>query len=139
MRHVLHSIRLTWFLMFVAGFALHGCGGPAETPKAKVSGTVTLDDKPLADGEITFETRAAGVREVLPIKDGKFEGEVQIGERRVEIGAYREAKAATDMYGSDAPITKENYIPARYNTETKEKATVTAAGPNSFDFKVTSK
>jgi len=116
-----------------------GCGGGAATrPKTKVSGTVTLDDKPLAEGEIAFTKTAEGVADSLPIKDGKFEGDVSLGERKVEIRAFKEVaqQGAEGMYKDQPMSSKENYLPAKYNSESTFKETV-AAGKK-FDFKVTS-
>jgi hypothetical protein len=44
----LNWVCLGFFLMVA------GCGGPSYGPKVKLSGTVTLDDKPLANASITF-------------------------------------------------------------------------------------
>jgi hypothetical protein len=120
---------------------LAGCGEslPEGKPRAAISGTVTVDDKPLADGVVAFISQAEGVNDTLPVTDGKFSGEVTAGERRVEIVGYKEAEAqAAGGYTppGGATTSKENYLPAKYNTESTMKETV-AAG-KTFDFKVTS-
>jgi hypothetical protein len=129
---------LGWLLL-LAVLTMLGCQSKSEPPKAEVSGNVTLDGKPMAEGDITFVTVAEGVRETLPVKDGKFTGMVQIGERQVEIRGYRQSQAATAMYGPGAEPSMENYLPERYNAKTTLKASVTPEGPNTFDFKVTEK
>jgi hypothetical protein len=129
-------------LLLLATAALFGCG-PAE-PKARpttdVSGSVTLDGQPLADGEIFFVNVAEGVNESLPIAGGKFSGKASPGSRKVEIRAYKDAapsKEAAEMYGADAQGSKEQFLPAKYNSETTLTADVKEGGPP-LDFAVTS-
>jgi hypothetical protein len=112
--------------------------------KTTVSGTVTLDGNPMPEGEILF-AGPGEVPQVLDIKNGSFEGQVTVGTKRVEIRAYRQvqAVAAGGMYkGEEVPgggSSKENYLPARFNSESELTAEVTASGPNKFSFPVTSK
>jgi predicted small lipoprotein YifL len=124
------------------GATMVGCGSdaPAERPRADVSGNVTLDGSPLPDGEITFVKVAEGVNDPVPIVNGKYAGKASVGDRKVEIRAYREVKANTDMYGADAPVSKENFLPEKFNVKTELKdVTISKDGPNNFDFEVTSK
>ncbi len=105
-----------------------------------VSGTVTLDGAPLADGDIHFLTRETAALDVIPIKDGKFEGRAKAGKRRLETKAYREEQPAAGeptMPGADQP-TRVNYIPKQYNTESKLTEEVTPDGPNQFTFELES-
>jgi hypothetical protein len=129
------------FLVAMACLLPAGCGpaGPKERPTAPVSGTVTLDGQPLADGEIYFVKADEGINEILPIKDGKFSGKASLGDRKVEIRSYKEVKANTEMYGADAPVTKQDVIPAKYNAESTLKATIAAGGSTPLEFAVTSK
>ena len=139
MRRCVQTILACSLLVGLA--SLVGCGPdmPADRPKAEVSGTVTFDGAPLPEGEITFSKVAEGVGDTLPIKDGKFLGQVSVGDRKVEIRAYRESKAATSMYGDDAPVSKENYLPAKYHTDSTFKADIPAAGAKDLTFAVTAK
>lgn len=107
-------------------------------PTFPVRGEVTLDGEPLADGEIAFVKVSEGIRDMLPIKDGKFQGEVLPGDRKVEIRAYRLEKAGVEMYGDDAPETRVNYIPKKYNDQSDFTATITESGPNELQFAITS-
>ncbi|MGO8747001.1 MAG: hypothetical protein ACLQNE_13520 [Thermoguttaceae bacterium] len=135
--------------VLAACLAVYGCGTKENANAVKrypVSGTATFDNQPLADGQIYFKTVATGSLDIVPIKDGKFKGDVEAGNRRVEISAYREGKpseAAVKMYGDKAAQmagnTKENYIPAKYNTGSKLTAEVKTSGPNEFKFDLTSK
>ena len=96
-----------------------------------MSGTVTLNGMPLVEGKINFVSPAEGSVDSLDIKDGKFAGRVEIGERRVEIQAYRVEKVDKDGMQSEAQIS---LIPPTYNVDSQLSAKVDASGPNSFTF-----
>ncbi|MCU0878257.1 MAG: hypothetical protein MUF06_10775 [Pirellulaceae bacterium] len=126
-----------WVLIALSLFAA-GCGSsPPELKKAPVKGTVQLDSKPMTEGEISF----AIVGEppvVIPVVNGAYTGEAPVGPTRVEVRAYRQGTPVMmgdQQFGGD----KENYLPAQYNLQTTLKADVSAAGPNEFNFEVTSK
>lgn len=125
--------------------AMCGCGGKAGVKKYAVAGAVTIDGQPLAEGEVYFRTVESATIDAVPIKAGRFQGEAQAGSRRVEIVALRSVPpdpAAVAMYGDKAKelgAGRENYIPAKYNTESKLTAEVKPGGPNEFTFEVTSK
>ena len=124
----------------VAALVPAGC-----TPKADktitVSGTVNLDGQPMKDGEISFLGSDGGAPAVLPVRNGSFKGPVKPGKKRVEIRAYRDARADAGggMYkGQPVPgaSTKENYLPPRFNDATQLSAEVAENGtlsPNTFD------
>jgi hypothetical protein len=113
-----------------------GCGprGPVMVP---VSGTVTLDDAPMSEGVIYFKTIIEGSVDEMPIKDGKFEGKVEVGDRRVEICKYG-LGPPIKMGNAELPNRIET-LPARYNLESELKESVTEDGPNEFKFEVKSK
>lgn len=100
----------------IAGFT--GCGGGvADAPaRTSVSGTVTLDGKPLSTGEIKFvPVDGKGTTDAGFIKDGKFTVQVAAGERKVEISSQQELP-------TKAPDGLPNYgnvIPKEYNNESK--------------------
>ncbi|WDI39740.1 hypothetical protein [Bremerella sp. P1] len=113
-----------------------GCTAQSNEPqRLPVSGSVSLDGKPLDKGVIYFKTVSKGSVDALDIVAGKFSGEVEPGERRVEISAFRTASGGTP--GMDAG--EVNYIPAKYNNKSTLKANVTQGQANEFDFAVTSK
>jgi len=138
-------VRQCWcFCLVVLCFAPCGCqpSSPHKEETYPVSGTVTLDGEPLAEGDIHFITKETASLDVLPIQGGRFEGQAKAGKRRVEIKAYRTEKPAETsgqptMPGADQP-TRVNYIPARYNTESTLTADVTETGPNQFTFELES-
>jgi len=130
--------RLTQGMLLAACVALSGGGANTrpEPERFPVHGTVTLDGKPLAEGQIYFKTIATGAIDSIDIKDGKFTGTAQPGERRVEICAYQTIQAP-----SNDPMntqTQKNLVAARYNVESKLTAKVATDGPNEFAFQVTS-
>jgi hypothetical protein len=119
-------------LAFAAG---PGCG-PSPPPHVPVSGTVTVDGKPLGEGYMYFKTIELGTLDRLEVNGGKFDGKVQVGKRLVEVFADRMKRTVIDGKEIDVP---ENYIDPAYNTETKLTADVMAAGPNQFSFDVKKK
>jgi hypothetical protein len=114
-----------------------GCGSSMPALKnAPVKGTVQLDGKPMTEGEVSFGI-AGEVPIIIPVVNGAYVGEAVQGANRVEVRAYRQGTPVMmgdQQFGGD----KENYIPAKYNLQSTLKADVTAAGPNEFNFEVTS-
>ena len=130
-------VRRSMFLVVVLTLAAFvGCGGGAKTKAIAVSGTVTVDGQPLADGVVYFKTVQTGVFETFPVKDGEFKGEALEGERRVEISSFR--IKIVDPEGMKSEV-KENLIPAKYNVDSTFKETVTRSGPNKFKFELFTK
>jgi hypothetical protein len=130
--------------VYLAGLAFAvvwtvGCGnsGRKELPAVAVMGTVTLDNKPMREGEISLEVVGEAAPVILPVKDGAFSGEVKIGKNRVEVFSYKQGPPLSTE--PDGPPTRVNIIPDRYNGHTRFEANVTAEGPNEFKFPVTSR
>ena len=117
-------------LAFVGG-CLERERGPELFP---VSGTVTLDGKPLVEGTVYFNTVQSGAIDTLPVKDGQFAGKAIAGSRRVEVVAYRLIPVPGEMGGE----VQESLIAERYNTQSKLTAVVSPTGPNEFKFEVES-
>lgn len=114
--------------------AFIGCSvGDGKIP---VSGVVTFDGAPMPDGYVTFTPAEGGTPEAAPIAAGKFELGVKPGAHRVEI-------EASHFVGEKNPIMglqpREQYVPARYNSETTLTSEVTADGENAFTYDLTSK
>jgi len=141
------KLALRFLGVVLAAFALAGgcsSGGRPAEKTYPVSGNVTLDGQPLAEGEIIFKDPAKGEVHLGPIKDGKFQLQATAGPKRVEIYAYKMEldPVAREMYGEEAQPAKVNYIPARYNTESTLTANVEAStdpGRNSFRFELMTK
>src|ERR1700733_7723987 len=104
--------RVGWCLL---ALILAGCGPKTPVP-VPVKGTVTLDGNPLPEGRISFITPGQ-VPEMLDVKDGRFEGKVKPGKKRVEVGAYRPTRIPDHIPASMRAMMKdgkENYLPPRY-------------------------
>ena len=115
-----------------------GCG-PREVAPVSIRGVVTLDGKPLPDGQISFITLGK-VPNVIPIMDGRFEGKVPPGAKRVEIAAYCPAEIPPDQLGGP-PITgtmMKNYLPVRYHAQSTLAATI-GDTPMDLEFSLTLK
>lgn len=125
-------------LLLVALALATGCGsgGRVEAKKYPVTGTVTLDGQPLADGMIYFKDIAAGASDSAEIKAGQFTGQAEAGQRRVEIFAYR--TEASDM-GGTVTETKINTLPPRFNSASTLSEEVKTDTTNTYKFDVTSR
>ena len=108
---------------------------PPSDPTTAVTGTVTLDGKPLEEGRIVFiETDSEPRREYLAmIVNGLFEATAPPGTRRVEIRAYEKPETPTAEAGTYPQI-----LPARYNEDSELSAELKADGPNELKFELTS-
>jgi hypothetical protein len=131
---MLGKVAGAWLLSVAVG--LSGCGrkGPVMVP---VSGTVTLDGKPLPDGMIYFKRPLEGSVDQLAIQDGKFAGKVEVGDRRVEVSRY--GLGTPIKIGKAELPNKIETLPACYNQESTLTATLTESGPNQFSFVLESK
>ena len=113
--------------------AVAGCRR-ASDPRVPVSGTITLDGKPLTMGFITFVSPTEGVFESMEIKDGGFKGLARPGSRQVDISAFREDPR---QFRSSKPdeMPPMNFLPAKYSGASSElTADVSEKGPNTFTF-----
>jgi len=109
-----------WALVSAAvAITLTGCG-PAGPRKIKISGTVTLDGSPLAEGNVVFipldpALGAAGGA----IAAGGFTVETYPGPHRIEV--YADKKESRPIGPDDPPelgFTLTSLIPERYNKKT---------------------
>jgi hypothetical protein len=104
-------------------------------PAAPVKGTVTLDGKPMPEGEIILSL--GETPSVLVIKDGAFAGTALTGSNHVEIRAFKVGPPLSTDPNKEP--TKVNFIPSRYNVSSTLTADVTTGGTNEFKFDVTSR
>jgi hypothetical protein len=103
--------------------------GPRTYP---VSGTVTLDGQPLAEGDILFLPLDPALGpDAGQIRDGKFTFQAKAGPKRVAIRASRPSRIPTAM--GETTIWK-NYLPSRYNSQTTLQAEVSPQGNNDFTY-----
>ena len=127
-----------YLAVLIGALFLPGCS--RKTPTYPVSGTVTIDGKPIPDGSISFlDPQNALGPDGGTIKDGKYEFKAKPGLKKVEIRASRVGKYPPGQAGAmgeaEGPI---EYIPERYRKNTELKAEVTATGPNQFEFQLKS-
>jgi len=124
---------LNLFSFLVIGLTL-GCGGSnsrisiEETP---VKGSVTVDGKALAEGEIYFIVSGYAPN-IIPIANGEYAGKAKVGSNRIEIRSWKEGPPlSTD---TTKQPTKVNTIPSDYNDSSKLTAEVQSKGENNFKF-----
>jgi len=131
-------IRACCFPLFCLTMLVIGCqeSAPSLPPTVPVKGTVNLDGKVMAEGEIVFAMPGQpGI--YLPVANGTYAGDANIGKNKVEIRAFKANNAKSGL-ASDVG-TKMNYLPAQYNTNSKLEANVIQSGANEFKFDVKSK
>ena len=122
---------------------LLGCTGapkPNIAAKVDVAGSVQFDGKPMseAEGEISFSI-VGQAPVILPIKNGKFEGKGPVGDARVEVRAWRKGEPVMMDGKPVGDPVRENYIPAKFNTESTMTAKIGASGAKDLKFEVESK
>jgi hypothetical protein len=135
-----------------------GDGGGDDLPREPISGTVSYDGKPLANGTIQFQPASAaeGMAAGGMVVDGRFdvprkEGPVP-GKYMVQIDSIDEtvtvpvpdpeqpaSPGEVAMPGElkIAPpkkMMKKRLIPPKYNSQTELTAEVKAGGPNTYKF-----
>lgn len=120
---------------------LVGCS--EETiPTAQISGTVTLDDKPLVDAEINFlGTNYAGITKTDA--QGAFTLKAQIGKNIVYLSKYEgevDPTLTIGMEGKNAKFLPKQLVPAKYTTDKSEiKHEVPKDGQSGIVFRLSSK
>ncbi|QEG40642.1 hypothetical protein [Roseimaritima ulvae] len=96
-----------------------GCT-PAGPPTTPVEGTVSLDGTPLTNGYVMFRDKSGDKPSAAgQIADGKYQVDVQPGQKTVEITSTRDVPGKFDMSnpGQKVQLT-EQFVPSQYNTET---------------------
>jgi hypothetical protein len=131
-------------LSTVAFTAIFGCGGQ---PRSSVSGKVTLDDQPVAAGQIVFEPQGAGRVGIAQISEGIYtmpagQGPTA-GKYVVRITANRPTgRKATAGRGGDSKTQVDQYeqfIPVKYNELSELMTEVGEEGQIVRDFALKSK
>jgi hypothetical protein len=114
-------------------YGVAGCSqGPTYYP---VSGTVTLDGKPLEHGDIFF-VDISGRYGPDPgrIEDGRFQFKAKAGKKRVQISASKIFVGGAKGAGGE-PVPEE-FLAPEYNAQSKLTGEVKPEGPNEFEFKL---
>lgn len=130
----------TLLLTACLAVGLVGCGQDSGPALANVTGTVTLDGKPLPDAAVTFYPADGGrPSQGFTDESGKYtlrftgtkEGAV-VGQNTVQV------EVGLPMGESEAPpASKLPQLPAKYNKKTELTAEV-KRGSNTIDFDLTS-
>jgi hypothetical protein len=123
-----------------------GCGGDG-LPRQGVSGSVSVDGKPLKSGSITFvptepDTPTQGGATVvdgsysIPSAQGLVPGKYKVVLSSGEGTAEKKVDSTNDMPGMP-PVPAKEVIPSQYGAQSVLEAGVTAGGKNQFDFNLT--
>jgi hypothetical protein len=116
-----------------------GCGGP---PRAKVSGTVTLDGQPVESGTISFyPTANSGPTAGGGIENGRYTLEASPGEMTVVISANKVVGKHKMFDTKDSPVVDKvaEVIPERYNKTSELKVTLKPGVNDEVNFELTTK
>lgn len=138
-----HSFGMTCLAVILTG-ALAGCGGSSDLPDlVPVSGTVTLDGKPLEGASVFFELQddVEGKKSSFGQTDssGKYEltfgggTGARPGKHLVKIS--KQESAGGDAEGSGASEVKQ-LVPEKYNNKSELTVEVSAdSAEHNFDLK----
>jgi hypothetical protein len=128
--------------------SLAGCGGDGDDglPRVAVSGSVTLDGKPLASGAISFMPESQG--QVNPVSVGAVisRGSYTIpreqgptpGKYRVGIISVEDGPPPPEVPGLPPRVAARQLLPERYNSRSTLTAEVKAAGASQLDYALSS-
>ena len=147
---ILHHWRYSFVLFLATAGLIAGCSGSRDDlPREPVSGTVTMDSQPLAEGAIQF-TPAAGsggppISGNATIEDGRFsipraDGLVP-GSYKVSISAVpvkRDTRIPA-TYGKKKATPFKELIPAKYNTKTTLTEEIKRGGASGLKYDLQSK
>jgi hypothetical protein len=125
--------RVASSLVLAAILLAGGCSrGPAQS---KVTGNVTYQGQPVAQGEIIFADDRGGVAPAFAtIADGRYELQTVAGKKTVRITASKETgKMIEGAMGAKFP-ERIDLIPPKYNTASTLVRTVEANGECVLDF-----
>jgi hypothetical protein len=132
---------------------LAGCGGGdvVVLSRAAVEGTVSLDDQPLQEGVVRFvpTNGTPGPKTSVIVSAGRFSIDAEhgpvVGTHRIEIestddGGYApdDEEALARLHASGSLVIDVITVPDVYNRRSRLTETVTADGPNQFQFALSS-
>ena len=122
----------------LAIFAAFGCGRGDLPELAPVTGTLTVDGKPYANGFVQFHSQTGGRPGTSSTdENGKYEIQYLHGVKGARIGINK-VEISTEWPDGEPPIGEKDPIGEEYNT----KSTLTADVKNEdnvFDFNLESK
>lgn len=145
------------FILFLILVTVVGCSGGDRQVYANVSGTVKFNGKLIEKGEITFalEGRPPSSMDII---DGKFSGQAMVGSNKIMVSAKKKGEtqarldehAETQIKGymkwakagefggppADYDPSMVEYIPAQWNTDSKQIRVVETGAANDFQFDI---
>jgi len=131
-----YKLLVVTLLVSATGCLSQGQGGPSQVP---VSGTVTLDGKPLPSGVLNLTAEQEGRASYGEIKNGTYNIDETIGPNlgkyRVQIYSYEPIPGAKVNESGDIPTRQ--IIPKKYNVESDLIVEFTS-GKNVQDFELSS-
>jgi len=138
----------SWAYIVLGLVSVIGCGGEVD-PTLQVSGTVTLNGKPVQHGDIEFGGKDNnGLRRGAMIVNGKYQtapmqgllpGDYIVRIFSVPVQASSANSEALPGDEELGPAASRDLIPPEYNMRSKQTVTVTTEGPNVFDFDINTK
>jgi hypothetical protein len=133
-------MRRTRFTAALLAAAVAGCGGSST---ADVSGTVTLDEKPLAGATVTFtpaSTKDSGVGGSYgkTDADGRYRLKTVVGDKSgAAVGKHKVTISLTKENPANPEAAVQDVVPAKYNVKSDLTFDVPAGGTSQADFKLT--
>src|SRR5436190_8990370 len=118
------------------GIWLPGCGGEKTPGLGQVTGTITMDGKPLPDATLTFETSKGGLSAALGRTDanGKYELYYSRGHKGATTGEnIVRITTLGETGGEDNSQVRRESVPTKYNTSSELKADI-KRGSNVVNF-----
>ncbi|MBA2114739.1 carboxypeptidase-like regulatory domain-containing protein [Bremerella alba] len=135
-----------WLLSVVLATSLIsfvGCRGGGDPGVVRVTGTVTMEGKPLPNATVLFVSGQGRPSGALTDESGRYELNytghqkgARIGHNRVQITTAQ--GPSETMEGEPVPAIPES-IPAKYNSRSELEFTVTEDGENVANFELSSK
>ena len=140
----LHMATFTFGVIGSAVLLVCGCGKAHQ--RHSITGSVTLDGKPLENGQITFvpQLNTSGPTAGGSVINGKFdipaEHGVFAGNFRVEIVASRPTgNKSPDRFTGELTEEVRQIIPRRFNADSTLQAEVKSSEGNHFEFAISSR
>ena len=146
-RNSARLVSLLSIITIMATLLCVGCGSDDGMNRKAISGKVTVDGKAIPNGAVSFEPlQKGGIGSGAVITAGAYTIAAKDG---LPPGKYRVRINGTEGPGfkmspgkmpgdEEMPPTKE-LVPAKWNSDSKEDIEVKDAGPNQFDFTITTK
>lgn len=129
---MIHLPNLTRILLVITCLAIvGGCGGSGDRPElGTVTGTVTLDGKPLPNAKIVFQHMEKRFSQGVSDENGKYELTYIRDIKGAALGTHSVSIRAKNA-------NNREIVPPKYNSKTTLSVNV-EPGHNSLDFNLTS-